>query len=362
MRPYSPGRPIEEVQRELGLSDVVKLASNENPLGPSPAAIKAMAEALSKLHLYPDAAGFELRHAIADRFQVPAEQIILGNGSDELLSFIGQILLESPQDEVVMGNPSFMRYDAVAHIAPSKLIKVPLNAELGLDLPATLAHITPATKIVFLANPNNPTGTIFRQSAWEAFIREVPEDVLVVLDEAYHEFADHESADPIPDGIREVRQGRPNVIALRTLSKAYGLAGIRVGFAVGPAAIIDAMQRVRPPFNVNSLGLVGAQAALADRDYLQRSVAHNTQARNRLAHILQASGAKVFESHANFVLADLGQDATPVFDALLRQGVIVRPGSVLGLPSCLRVSVGTDQEIERFETAFAAVTKNKGNA
>lgn len=356
MRPYSPGRPIEEVQRELGLDDVIKLASNENPLGPSPLAVAAIREAADKLHLYPDAATFELRQALGAHTGFPADQIVPGNGSDELLTLLGLILLGSEADEVVVGDPSFVRYDATAQLAPCKLIRVPLNSQMEMDLEAMAAAVNSNTRIIFLANPNNPTGTIFRKAAFETFLASIPDHVCVVMDEAYFEFAAH--VPDYPNGLDFVHR-YPNVVVLRTLSKAYGLAGVRVGYMVSSLEIADAVNRVRPPFDVNTLAQVGAVAGLKDEEYRRRSVEHNQKAIQRLSAALQQQGAKVFESYANFVLADMGEPAEPLFQALLRKGVIVRSGHVLGLPTCLRVSVGTDEEIERFVAALEAVMKEK---
>lgn len=356
MHPYSPGRPIEEVQRELGLSDVIKLASNENPLGPSPKVVEAIREAAPRLSLYPDAACFELRATIARTFDVSADQVTVGNGSDELIGLLGQVLIQSHIDEILVADPSFVRYDAVANISPCQLVKVPVDGDLIIDLQAMAAAITPRTRMVFLANPNNPTGTIYRRVAFERFMSQVPSGVTVVLDEAYCDFAASEP--DYPNGLDYLAQ-HDNVVVLRTLSKAYGLAGIRVGFMVASEIIVDAINRARGPFNVNSLGQVAAIAALNDADYLAQSLAHNAKALETLSKALTAHGARVYPSHANFVLADMGEPAKPLFEALLRKGVIVRSGHVLGLPNCLRISVGTDAEMVRFVEALEAVMKEK---
>lgn len=348
MVPYSPGKPISEVKREYGLDDVVKLASNENPLGPSPLALAAIRDAATSLHLYPDGGAFDLRTALAERFQVPFEQIVLGNGSDELIRMLGWVLLE-PDSEVVCGDPSFICYDEAAHIVPCPLVKVPLDANYAHDLPAMARAITDKTRIVFIANPNNPTGTIVRRPELEKFLNDVPESTLVVLDEAYFEFA--EGVSGYPDGREYVLQGR-NVAVLRTFSKAYGLAGIRCGYAFVPPEVADGIQRARQPFNVNSLAQVAGLAALDDSEHLRKTLENNREQTARIVEALKNADGKVVETYANFVFADLGRPARPLVQALLEQGVIVRSGDPFGCPNCVRVTIGTEQEIDKFVAAL----------
>ncbi len=345
MTPYSPGKPVDEVKRELGLERVVKLASNENPLGPSPKAVAAVQTAAAKMHVYPDGAAHTLRVKLSEKFGVGPKQVLVGNGSDELIHLLGLVLLDQG-DEMMMGDPSFSRYDAAAYLAPANLVKVPLDADYRHDLPAMARAITPQTRLVWVANPNNPTGTVVRKGEVDRFLDEVPEDVVVALDEAYFEFA--EGIDDFPNSIDYVQAGRPNVVGLRTFSKAYGLAGIRVGYGFAPPAIADAIERAREPFDVNALAQVAAVAALDDDEHLRNTVETNGRGLKALAEAFEAVGARPLESFANFVYADLGQPARPVFDALLRRGVITRPGDVLGNPTCLRVSVGTDEEMAIF--------------
>lgn len=354
LRPYSPGRPIADVQRELGLRDVIKLASNENPLGPSPMAIEAMRDALSQVHLYPDAISSEARGAIASHLGVPENQVLVGNGSEELIALIGEIFIQNEPDEVIAGDPSFARYETAAAVAPCRFVPVPLDDDLCIDLEAVSQAITPHTKIIFLANPNNPTGTIYRKAAFEAFMAKVPDRVVVVLDEAYCEFA---KEDPFyPNGLDYLR---PNVIVLRTFSKSHGLAGIRAGFMVAAPEIIDAIARVQAPFAVNNLAQVAIVAALQDDEHLERTIAVNSAGRAKMKQAMESHGFRVYESFANFILVDVREPAQPVFEALLREGVIVRGGHVLGLPTCLRVSIGTDTEVDRFVEAFRAVMEAK---
>ncbi|MCE9558724.1 MAG: histidinol-phosphate transaminase [Armatimonadetes bacterium] len=351
MRPYSPGKPVEEVQRELGLTEIVKLASNENPLGPSPMAIKAVQEAALGMNVYPDASAFKLKQAIAAKFNVQADQVLVGNGSDELIHLLGLIFLNGPEDEIIVGDPSFVRYDASAQIAAAKLTKIPLDATLTHDLAAMADAVTPATRMIWVANPNNPTGTLVRRAEFERFLARVPEDIVIVLDEAYAEFAATEA--DYPSSLDYLDTGR--VVGLRTFSKAYGLAGLRVGYGFAPAVIVDAIDRAREPFNVNALAQAGAIAALQDDDFIRRTIAMNAKGRDRLWDAFLSVGAKPVETYANFICADMGVPAEPLFEALLREGIIVRSGHVLGLPTYLRVSIGNSAEIDKFIVALTGV-------
>lgn len=350
MTPYSPGKPISEVQRELGLTNVVKLASNENPLGPSPLAVAAVRAAAETMNLYPDVAGYELRQAIAEKYGVPFEQVVLGNGSDELIRMLGWVLIDVPADEVLCGDPSFICYDEVANIAPCRLAKVPLDAGFVHDLSAMAKAVNERTRIVFIANPHNPTGTIARRPELERFLDDVPETALVVLDEAYFEFAKDEP--DFPNGLEFVKS-RLNVAVLRTLSKAHGLAGIRVGFGFVPPEVADAIQRARQPFNVNALAQAAGIAALGDEDHVKRTVENNRAGAAVIAKALRNAGARPAETFANFVFADLGRPSEGLVRALLEQGVIVRSGAPFGCPNCLRVTVGTPAENARFVEALA---------
>lgn len=345
MTPYSPGKPVEEVKRELGLDRVVKLASNENPLGPSPKAVAAVQEAATRMHIYPDGSAHNLRAALSAKFGVDPKQILVGNGSDELIHLLGLVLLDE-DSEMLMGDPSFSRYDAAAHLAPAKLVKVPLDAEYRHDLPAMAKAVTEKTKLVWIANPNNPTGTVVRDKEFSQFLHDIPVDTIVVLDEAYYEFA--AGVEDFPNSIEYIQAGWPNVVGLRTFSKAYGLAGIRVGYGFASPVVADAIERAREPFDVNSLAQVAAIAALEDDEHIQKTVELNRRGLETLRQAFTEVGAKPLESYANFMYADLGQPARPIFDALLRRGVITRPGDVLGNPTCLRVSVGTDEEMAIF--------------
>lgn len=349
MTPYSPGKPIDEVKRELGLARVIKLASNENPFGPSPKAVEAVRQAASQMHIYPDGATFAFKQAVSKKFGVKPSQILVGNGSDELIHLLGLILLGSSDDELMMGDPGFSRYDASAHLAPSKLVKIPLDSAMRHDLDAMAEAITPNTRLIFIANPNNPTGTIVKKADWERFLSRVPKQTAVVIDEAYAEYSDwHSDFASGPDYLAD----HPNLIVLRTFSKVYGLAGIRLGFGFASEEVVDAVNRAREPFDVNSLAQVAGIAALDDADHLSRSVEWNRQGVAKLSEMFCEMGARPYESYANFVLADLGRPAEPVFKSLLQQGIITRHGAAIGIPTALRVSVGTPDELEEFGAAL----------
>lgn len=354
MRPYSPGKPIEEVRREFNVHPIIKLASNENPWGPSPLALEAVRRAAETMHLYPDGSVYDLKERLAAHFEVPAKNIVCGSGSDELIHLIGLVLLGSPDDEVLVGDPSFVRYDAAAFLAPCKLVKVPLDADHRHDLKAMRAAITDRTKLVFIANPNNPTGTTVQRREMAAFVADLPDHTTLVLDEAYFEFGAAFDAE-YPSSLEFL--GTERVVGLRTFSKAYGLAGIRLGYGFFPGWLADAFERARAPFNVNSLAQAAGIAALGDTAHLERTISGTRRSLDRLATAFREAGFAPVESAANFVFADLGRPGRPLFQSLLERGVIVRPGDVLGAPNAIRVSVGTDEEMDVFEEEFRTVLK-----
>jgi histidinol-phosphate aminotransferase len=349
LQPYVPGKPIEEVQRELGLTDVIKLASNENPLGPSPAAIDAIRQAAMSVGLYPEGNAPKLREAVSRHLEIPADYLIFGNGSDEVLHLLAMTFLQ-PGDETVQGDPSFAMYEIYARQCNATPVKVPLTRYTH-DLDAMLAGITPRTRIIFIANPNNPTGTLVTGRAVEAFLDRVPEDVLVVLDEAYDEYVE---ATDKPRTLRYVTEGR-NVVVLRTFSKAYGLAGLRVGYGIARPEITALLGLVRSPFNVNLVGQAAATAGLGDQEHIRRSVALNAAGRHYLYGEFRRLGLEYVPSEANFVLVDINGDSRAVFDRLQRLGVIIRPGAGLGLPRHIRVTVGPPPQNERFVAALEEV-------
>lgn len=349
IQPYVPGKPIDEVKRELGIDDVIKLASNENPLGPSPLAREAVASRLDTLHLYPDSHCYEIKQKLSGIFGMAPETILIGNGSDELLKLLAETFL-NPGEEVILPKPSFAEYEFVTRVMGGNCVPVNLS-NFVLDLPAMLDAVTGRTKIIYLCNPNNPTGTIFRGDDLAAFMERVPEDVLVVFDEAYYEYVD--SPDFV-SGLRYVQEGR-NVIVCRTFSKIYGLAALRIGYAFTNAEIAGAIHRVTEPFNVNGLAQIAAAAALDDQQHVRASRATNAQGKAFLYDCFQSMGLSYIPTQANFIFLDTGKDCRQVFHRLLQKGVIVRTGDVFGFPTFIRVTVGTLSENQRFIQALQQV-------
>lgn len=346
MRPYPPGKPATAQQ---SIAPLIALASNENPLGPSPKVMQAIREHAGEVNQYPDAGAFHLRAALSERFGVDFERIVLGNGSDEIIRMIGWILLDGPDCEVVVGDPSFISYNDMAALAGARLIRVPVNSKYGLDLDAMAAAVNPNTRILFVANPNNPTGTINTRAEVESLVSKVPPTCLVVLDEAYFEFA---ALHPdYPNGISFLSDF-DNVIVLRTMSKAYGLAGMRLGYGFTSVELSDAIGRVRQPFHVNRLAQAVLLAALDDENHLARTLANNTAGIQFLQQFFADQGIKTAESWANFVLADLESPAKPVADAILNDGILVRAGGGFGMPNGLRVTVGLPAQLEAFASSF----------
>lgn len=340
LKPYQGGKPIEELAREKGISDIVKLASNENPFGPSPRAVEAARVALSECHRYPDGAGFRLRTAIAEYHGVDLEQVVHGNGSNEIIELIVRTFM-TPEHHIVFGRPAFSMYPVVATAHNVEFSAVTTDGDLVHDLDAMLAAIRSNTKVVLIDNPNNPTGTYVPQAKLEAFLRQVPREVIVVLDEAYFEFC---TAADYPDGL-ELMGLHPRLLVLRTFSKAYGLAGFRAGYGIGPADLVKYLHRLRAPFNVSLISQEAAIAALGDRSHLELTVTTNAEERARLEAALTEFTVRVYPSQANFVLADFGRPGLEIYEQLLNLGVIVRP--IPGLETCLRISVGRPAENRR---------------
>lgn len=353
LSPYVPGKPVETLARELGLdpAGIVKLASNENPLGPSPRALEAIRAALGEITRYPDGSGFALKAKLAERFGLRSEQITLGNGSNDILDLVARAWL-APGRNAVFSQYAFAVYPISTQAVGAEGRVVPAR-DYGHDLEAMLAAIDDNTRVVFIANPNNPTGTWFGPAALEAFLDRVPADVLVVLDEAYIEFTE---PGELPNGLDYVAR-YPNLLVSRTLCKAYGLAGLRVGYAVSSVQIADVLNRVRQPFNVNSLALVAACAALDDSDYLEAGRRLNRAGMAQLEAGLAALGLRWIPSRGNFLAVDFARDAAPINQALLERGVIVRPVAGYGLPNFLRISIGTEAENARLLEALAQVLR-----
>jgi len=348
LAPYEGGKPLEELERELGITDAVKLASNENPVGPSPRAIEAANKALREANRYPDGAAYALRAKLAERHGVAMDEVLLGCGSNELLDLSVRTFC-TPAHHIVFAEPAFVVYRIAAMAAGVPFTAVPLTDDLVHDLPAMAAAVRPETRLLFIANPNNPTGTHVGRASVERLLKEVPPEVTVVMDEAYLEYAD---AADYPDSL-ELRGHRAQLLVCRTFSKIYGLASLRVGYAVGPRKMIDYMNRVRAPFNVSSIAQAAAIAALDDRGHVETARSLNRRERTRVTRALRERGLRVAESQANFVLVDVQRPARAVYDALLRRGVIVRPFA--SLPTSLRVTLGTERENDRFLGALGEV-------
>lgn len=349
LHPYQPGKPSEELERELGISNIVKLASNENPLGPSERALAAIERGLSQTSRYPDGNGFALKQALSERLGVGAESLTLGNGSNDVLDIIARAFA-GPGYEIIYSQYAFAVYALSTMAVNAKPVVTPAK-DWGHDLAAMAAAVTEQTRLVFIANPNNPTGTMLDMASLRRFLEQVPERVIVVLDEAYIEYQQGENA---PDGLK-LLPDFPNLIVTRTFSKAWGLAALRVGYAIAHPAITDVLNRVRHPFNVNSPALAAATAVLADERYLQRSIQVNSEGMQQLVDGIGKLGLDYIPSFGNFVCVDCAQEAAPVYQKLLHEGVIVRPVANYGMSQHLRVSIGLPDENQRLLEALAKV-------
>jgi histidinol-phosphate aminotransferase len=344
LSPYQPGKPVEELERELGIGGAIKLASNENPYGPSPRALDALARAAAEVNRYPDGACTRLRIALAERFDVDADQLVFGAGGDEILELLVKAFV-GPGDTVVHAWPSFAMYPIVVSGMGGEALAVPLGADLTHDLAAMAERVDARTKLVFVCNPNNPTGTSVGARAFGEFAERLPEDVVLVVDEAYAEFARRPD---FPDSLAWVR-ARPATLFLRTFSKLYGLAGLRVGYGVGGRELVGYLERARHPFNVNLLAEAAALAALSDAEHVERTRRGNAEGIAFLTRELSDLGIEVWPSDANFVLARPGPGT---YERLLREGVIVRPLTGFGMPEHVRITVGRPEENERLVKAL----------
>ncbi|RRN03773.1 histidinol-phosphate transaminase [Bibersteinia trehalosi] len=349
LSPYQAGKPIEELERELGISNIIKLASNENPFGFPESAKQAIINQLNELTRYPDANGFELKATIAKKFGVKAEQITLGNGSNDLLELFAHTFADQ-DDEIIYSQYAFVVYPLVTKAINATAREIPAK-NWGHDLEAFLAAINEKTKLIFIANPNNPTGNFLTHNELDAFLAKVPEKVLVVLDEAYTEFtAEQERVDSFALSAKY-----PNLIISRSLSKAYGLAGLRIGYAVSNPEIADLLNRVRQPFNCNSLALAAAQAVLNDDEFVKKVAENNRLEMARYEAFCTAQGLEFIPSKGNFITIDFKRPAQAIYEDLLREGVIVRPIAGYGMPNQLRVSIGLPEENDRFFSALLKV-------
>jgi histidinol-phosphate aminotransferase len=352
---YVPGKPVAELYRELGITEAIKMASNENPLGPSPKAVRAMEQHLRSTHVYPESSGPDLRAELAVRLGVPSDSIILGNGSDEIMDMAAHVLL-SVGDEAVMGESAFSMYRICVQAFGGTPVRVPLKG-FRLDLPAMAKAVTDRTRLVFVTIPNSPTGTIVSRPEFEAFLADLPRDRLVlVLDEAYREYV--RDAD-CPRGI-DYLEGQVPVLVLRTFSKIYGLAGLRVGYGIGQPWLIEVLNRVRAPFNVNTLAQAAALAAIDDTEHVERSLELNRQGIAYLTEELSGMGLEVIPSEANFVTFCVNENARPYYDGLLKKGIIVRHLASFCMDGCIRVTVGKPEHNQRFIHALRDVMAQHG--
>jgi histidinol-phosphate aminotransferase len=344
---YVPGKPLEELEREYGIKNAVKMASNENALGPSPKALTAIRKRLSQIHRYPEGGCHYLRQKLSRRLRVREDEIVFGNGSDELLVFAVRAFV-GKGDEVIIADPTFLIYEIATSVEDGVVIRVPMK-DFRYDLDTMRSKISPRTKLIFIANPDNPVGTYISGQALRNFLRFVPKNVVVVLDEAYYEFARVKK--DYPESLNFMKDHN-NLMVTRTFSKAYGLAGLRIGYALTSREITASLNKVREPFNINSLAQVAAAAALDDSGFLKKTVKTVNDGRAFLGKELNALGFLPVDTVTNFILFDLKQEAQPVYEALLRQGVIVRPMNGWGLKSFLRVTIGTPNDNRRFIQAF----------
>jgi histidinol-phosphate aminotransferase len=348
IHPYIPGKPIEEVERELGLS-AVKMASNENPLGPSPVALEAIRQHLAQAHRYPIGDGFYLRRKLAERLGVPMEEIILGSGSTDIIELVARTFLTSA-DDVITARQSFVMYTLAVQEMNSLMIYVPLKHD-AYDLEAILDSLTPRTKVIFLANPNNPTGTMVKAEEIDQFLKQLPSQIITVLDEAYYEYVQ----DPEYSHSLEYVRQRKHVIVLRTFSKIYGLAGLRVGYGIAHPDLVNCLNKVRSPFNTTSVAQAAALAALDDEEHVKRSIQSNKLGYEYLVSELNRLGVRFVPSVTNFTLVDVRRDSLETYQRLLERGVIVRPLKSYGFPTALRVTIGTPQENAKFIRALEEV-------
>ena len=351
LEPYQPGKPVEELEREFGIEGCIKLASNESAIGPSPKAIAAVREALEGVHRYPDGASFALRKKLASRLGVDSEQLVFGAGADEILELLAKVLL-GPGDEAIFAWPSFAMYPVVVQGMGATSIRVPLTGDLTHDLPAMSAAVTDRTRLIFVCNPNNPTGTSVGAEDFDRFVESLPETAVLAIDEAYYEFVRRSD---FPDSLKWVGR-RPGTIVLRTFSKIFGLAGLRIGFGVADLELAGYLQRARHPFNISRLAEVAALAALDDGEHAERARALNSEGVDYLRAELGVLGIETWPTDANFLLAEAGADTA---ERLLREGIIVRPLHGFGMPEQIRISVGLPEENERLVKALRRLREGR---
>ncbi len=355
--PYPPGKPLEELEREYGITGSIKLASNENPWGPSPRAVEAIASSLTGLHRYPDGSAYYLTDALAKWLGAEPGEIVLGNGSNEVIEFLVKAFVQR-DDEVITSHPSFLMYQKFVQVRGGKNTVIPLR-NMQHDLKAIAEAVTDRTRLIFMDNPNNPCGTMFSRDMFAGFLDTLPEEVIVVLDEAYIDFVDSRERIDVLSYIRQPGT-LPAVVSLRTFSKAFGLAGLRVGFGLMHREIAALLHRVRQPFNINLLGQVGALAALQDQDHYRMTIAETVKEREWLCQQVKELGCRPYPSHTNFFLIDVNGDATKLYEAMLYEGVIVRSMKAYGFPDFIRITVGTHEENNRFVNSLAECLETLG--
>lgn len=351
LRPYEPGRPIEEIERELGISGVVKVASNENPLGPSPKGLAAAKKAVDDVHRYPDGGAYRLRHKLAERLSVSPSEIAIGSGSNDLIDLLVRVFCHRGRHEVLTHKFAFVMYRVACLSNDIPMVAAEVTGDLVCDVDTLCAAITDKTRLIFLPNPNNPTGSYVKKSEFERLLEKIPKHVLLVVDEAYHEYAVVQKDYPVAE---EYRAQHPLIVSLRTFSKVYGLASLRVGYAIADQEVVEYLNRVRLPFNVSQVAQEAALAALDDEEHVRGSREANAAGMKLLTDELVAMDLRVFPSVANFVLVDFARPIQPFFDAMLKNGVIVRPLGG-GLPTHARVSVGSRDEIKKTVGAIQRV-------
>lgn len=344
--PYPPGKPLKELEREYGITDSIKMASNENSLGPSPKAVEAISQALANLHRYPDGSCYYLAHSLADKLSIKAEQLVFGNGSNEIIELLVGAFV-SPGDEVISSQPSFLVYQTMVQARNGINQVVPLK-QMQHDLESILSKINDKTRLIFLDNPNNPTGTVLNPQEFETFLAQVPEWVIVVLDEAYVDFVDESQR----LDVRDYLNSQTPVVGLRTFSKAYGIAGLRVGYGIMTAEIADYLHRIRQPFNVNELAQVGALASLNDDEFYQKTLKMSKDGIAWLSEEIGKLGCQAFPTQTNFFLVDVGVDAKELYNKMLTRGVIIRAMNAYGFPNSIRITVGVPAENERLVKAL----------
>ncbi|ATW27490.1 histidinol-phosphate transaminase [Candidatus Formimonas warabiya] len=352
---YVPGKPVEEAIREYGLKEMIRLASNENPLGTSPKALEAMKQALDDAYLYPEGSSTELRRKVAATFGIEADMVIFGNGADNILLMIAQAFIDE-DDEVIVGDPTFSVYETVTRIMGGRVVKVPLR-DFTYDLSAIVRKITPQTKLIFVCNPNNPTGSLVTEKEVAQFMDQVPAHCVVVFDEAYAEFVQERN---YPQTIRYIHHQK-NVLMVRTLSKIFGLAGVRIGYALGPQKLINVLCKVAEPFPVNRVAQAGGLAALDDGEFVKRVLEVNEEGKHYLYEQFSQLGMSYVPSHTNFVFVHLGMDGKLAFQKLWEKGIVIRPGDIWNLPEFSRITIGTAEQNEKLVKALAMIKKENAS-